>query len=87
MGYVYFYIDQNSPYVQMVSNITTFAQYFYASFHIFILYFSNKQFANKIKEIILKINGNRFTGSVSKISPTNANNLVSNIQTINVYNN
>lgn len=63
------------PFGIMISNISIFAQYFYPSFHIFILYFSNKQFAKETKIILLRIKSNRVTSSFRA-----ANNNASNIQ-------
>lgn len=67
----------------MISNIITFAQYFYPSFHIFILFFSNNQFAKEVKEILLMvmIKSNRVTSSFRP-----PNNHASNIQINNLYN-
>jgi hypothetical protein len=47
-GYIYVNVDQYS-FGQMTSNIINFAQYFYPSFHIIILYFSNKRFSIEFK--------------------------------------
>lgn len=44
---------------QMITNIIDAVQFAYPSFHIFILFFSNKQFAQEVKEMILRIKSSR----------------------------
>ena len=87
-GYIFFLVDQASPYYAMFNNVIIFVQSFYATFHIFILFFSNYQFAKEVKQIFLKITSNR----VSTISRTkNTGNLNSNhgsnIQIKDLYSN
>ena len=43
----------------MMFNITNFIQFFYPSFHIFILILSNKLFAQEVKETIFSIKSSR----------------------------
>ena len=47
-GYLYVCVDQ-LIFGQMISNIINFFQYFYSSFQIIILYFSNKRFSIEFK--------------------------------------
>ena len=87
-GYIFFLVDQASPYYAMLNNVIIFVQSFYPTFHIFILFFSNNQFAKEVKQIFLKITINR----VSTISRTqNTGNLISkhasNMQIKDLYSN
>lgn len=73
-GYVYVYVSQFYI-VQMMSNIITFIQLFYPSFHIFILLWSNKQFAIEIKSIVSMIKmGNRVSDTSSHVLNNSAIN-------------
>ena len=63
----YFYDEVNEMnYGLMVTNIIDTLQFTYPAFHIFILYFSNKQFAIEVKDILLRAKSNRVTTMTSK---------------------
>ena len=75
-GYLYSLIDQIT-YGKLMANLFDFTQYFYPSFHIFILYFSNKQFASEVKEIIFRIKSGK-VGSTKDVNNTNQPIRISN---------
>ena len=64
----YFFIDVNQLYYgPMLTNIIDTIQFTYPCFHIFILFFSNKQFANEAKKIVFRFR-NRERIDLSRLS-------------------
>ena len=78
-GYLYSIIDQNI-YGTMMGNLMDFVQFFFSSFHIFILYFSNKQFAKEVKEIIFRFKSNRVSSTTGHKNQSIQNNPLENTQ-------
>ena len=72
-GYLYSIIDQNL-YGTMMGNLMDFIQFFFSSFHIFILYFSNKQFAKELNATIFRVKSNQ----VSSMTGTKSQSVIKN---------
>ena len=63
----------------MVTNIVNAFQALYPSLHIFILYFSNKQFANEVKFTLLRMKKHR----IGRVSFSNQKRRSTNKNTAN----
>ena len=64
-GYFFSYISSFYS-GQMIINILNSIQFAYPSFHFFILYISNKQFANQVKAIVLRLRSSHMDSSFGK---------------------
>ena len=79
----YFYVTIYSyHYGQMVTNIVNAFQALYPSLHIFILYISNKQFANEVKFTLLRMKRHR----IGRVSFSNQKRRSTNKNTANTQN-
>lgn len=76
-GYLYSIIDQNF-YGTMMGNLMDFVQFFFSSFHIFILYFSNKQFAKEVNATVFRVKSNQVSSMTGTKSQSVLNNRVAN---------
>lgn len=77
IGYFCYIIDFN--YAKMMANLTNFIQFFFSSFSIFILYFSNKQFAKEVKMTIFRVKINQVSSMTGTKSQSVINNRLSNV--------
>ena len=76
IGYFCYIIDFN--YAKMMANLTNFIQFFFSSFSIFILYFSNKQFAKEVKMTIFRMKSNEVSSMTGTKRQSVINNRLSN---------
>ena len=60
--------------ISLIFTTINFIQFFYPSFHIFILLFSNKQFAIEVKEITFSIKSSRVASFFQTSNQTNQTN-------------